>query len=220
MEGGDTWYYDEVTPVHGMFNIEGLSDGSDDLGILYGQAGTFTEGMIYDYSGDKNWIDRISPLEDAFTIFENQSPAYITGIANDAVDYKTIGSSFEFGGLSPTTISTDYLMHEYLDFFGISSVWVGVDDKASAQAELGQPFPNPTTGETHISMTLEEDTYIRVDVYSIGGQQISTLLDTEMQAGQHTLTWDASSGGAPQGIYFLRLHSDRETITRKIVLMK
>lgn len=220
MEGGDTWYYDEPTPVHGMFNIEGITDGSDDLGILLGQAGTFTEGMIFNYTGDKNWIDRLSPLGDAFTIFENQSPAYITGIANDAGDYKTIGTSFEFGGLSATTIPTDYLMHEYLNFFGISSVWVGVDDKASTKAELGQPYPNPTTGETHINITLEEDAHIRIDVYSINGQQLSTLQDAEMHAGQHTLKWDAISEGAQPGIYFLRLQSDRETITRKIVLMK
>ena len=34
MEGGDTWYYDDATPVHGLFNIQGVEDGSSDLGVL------------------------------------------------------------------------------------------------------------------------------------------------------------------------------------------
>jgi len=40
MEGGDTWYYDNQTSVHPMFNIQGLSDGSSDLSNILGQSGT------------------------------------------------------------------------------------------------------------------------------------------------------------------------------------
>ncbi|MEE4257433.1 MAG: C25 family cysteine peptidase [Bacteroidales bacterium] len=220
MEGGDTWYYDEPSPVHGMFNIEGISDGSDDLGMLYGQAGTFTEGLIYNYAGDKNWIDRLNPLDDAFTIFKNQFPSYITAIANDAGSYKTIGASFEFGGLNETSVSTDYLMHQYLEFFGISSVWVGLDDQIQVQAELGQPFPNPTTGETHIKVSLSKEKHISLQVYSIEGKLVNTIYDAKMRSGEHTLSWDARSEGVSEGIYFLRLTSDDESITRKVVLIK
>ena len=36
MEGGDTWYYDNQTAVHSLFNIIGMSDGSGDLGTIDG----------------------------------------------------------------------------------------------------------------------------------------------------------------------------------------
>ena len=121
MEGGDTWYYDTQTAVHGMFNINPTADGSSDLGTIAGQTGTFTEGMSFTYSGDNNWIDHIEPISPAFKIFQNQSPAYGTGVAYDEGTYKTIGVSHEFGGLndgnSPST--KDELMAEYLEFFGI-----------------------------------------------------------------------------------------------------
>ncbi len=107
MEGGDTWYYDNQTPVHGMFNINGTSDGSSDLGTILGQTGTITEGMSFNYSGDNSWIDHIEPISPAEMIFENQSPNYGTAVAYDEGSYRTIGASHEFGGLddgsSPST---------------------------------------------------------------------------------------------------------------------
>jgi len=45
MEGGDTWYYDDQTAVHAMFNINGVSDGSGDMGTVNGQNSTFTESI-------------------------------------------------------------------------------------------------------------------------------------------------------------------------------
>ncbi|MCD4745888.1 MAG: PKD domain-containing protein, partial [Bacteroidales bacterium] len=123
MEGGDTWYFDDQTAVHPMFNINPVADGSDDLGTILGQTGTFTEGMSFIYSGESSWIDRINPISPAFMIFKNQSPNYGTGVAYDAGTYKTIGTSHEFGGLNDgTSPSTkEELMAEYLDFLGIST---------------------------------------------------------------------------------------------------
>ena len=122
MEGGDTWSYDEVTAVHPMFKITGISDGNSDLDIVNGQTGTFTEGMSYSYGGENNYIDHIMAISPAFNIFENNSPAYYTAVAYDASDYKTIGSAFEFGGLANGTNTKQELMFEYLNFFGISKV--------------------------------------------------------------------------------------------------
>jgi PKD repeat protein len=121
MEGGDTWYYDPKTAVHPMFNITGVADGASDLGTINGMAGTFTEGMSFTYSGENGYIDHLSPVGNAFSIFENQSPQYFNGVANDAGSYKTIGASFEFGGLNdgPSRSTKEDLMKEYLDFFGL-----------------------------------------------------------------------------------------------------
>ncbi len=124
MEGGDTWFYDDPTAVHPMFNISGVADGSDDVDVLSGQAGTFTEGMSFNYAGDNNYMDHINATAPAFIIFENNSPAFFSGVAHDAGTYKTIGCAFEFGGLANGAgISTRVqLMDEYLTFFGIKKV--------------------------------------------------------------------------------------------------
>lgn len=116
MEGGDTWYYDDQTAVHGMFGLSGTSDGSGDLGTILGAAGTFTEGMTFNYTGENNWIDHLDAAG-GVVILSNQSPAYGTAVAYDAGTYNTIGASHEFGGLDAT--SRTALMESYLDFFGM-----------------------------------------------------------------------------------------------------
>lgn len=120
MEGGDTWYYDDPTPVHDFFDILGTDDGYGDLGPIYGETGTFTENLYFAYNGGNNYVDRIIPEEEAFAIFENQSPVYINAIANIDTGYKTIGSSFEFGGLVDGNSTKRVLLLRYLDFFGFT----------------------------------------------------------------------------------------------------
>jgi len=123
MEGGDTWYYDDQTDVHPYFNINAIDDGSGDLSIIQGQAGTFTEGMTYSYAGENSWIDYIVPANSSsFQIFMNQSPSYGTTVAYDGGTYKTIGSSYEFGGLVNDDYTKAELMEKYLEFFGFTGV--------------------------------------------------------------------------------------------------
>ncbi len=129
IEGGDTWYYDSQTTVHGMFNIDGTSDGTSDMSTVTGQTGTPTEGMSFTYSGENNWMDHLDAISPAQLILENQATTpYGTGVAYDEGTYKTIGTSHEFGGLvdgaSPSTKSE--LMYQYLEFFGLTGFAVNL----------------------------------------------------------------------------------------------
>ncbi len=123
MEGGDTWAFDMQTSLHPYFNIQGIADGSGDLSNVNGITGTFTEGLGFSYAGENVWIDRIGPLNGAFTIFENPAVPYDCAVAYDdtAGSYKTIGTSFEFGGLtdgtSPNTKAE--LLSRILNFFNL-----------------------------------------------------------------------------------------------------
>ena len=82
-----------------MFNITGIEDGGSDLAVLDGQAGTIAEGMSYAFSGDNSYIDHIEAIEPAQMMFMNNSPSYGAGVSYDAGTYRTVGFSFEFGGL-------------------------------------------------------------------------------------------------------------------------
>jgi PKD repeat protein len=121
MEGGDTWKFDPQTPVHPMFHISGLEDGSGDLGTITGISGTFTAGMSFTYTGDNQYVDRIVAVSPAFSVFKNESPSYYNAVAYDGGGFLTIGSSFEFGGLAEGTYPSTKmkLMEKYLNFFGI-----------------------------------------------------------------------------------------------------
>lgn len=123
MEGGDTWFYDPKTAVHLKFNANGTTDGNSDLNTETGEAGTFAEGLNFEYTGDKEFIDHLAATAPAFPLFSNVTPHYVSAVAYDAGSYRTIASAFEFGGLNdgdyPST-RNEY-MHRIIDFFGILS---------------------------------------------------------------------------------------------------
>lgn len=123
MEGGDTWVYNTPTPVHPMFNIEGLDDGNGDLRVLSGMDSTMVSGLFFSYTGDNKYIDRLAPVGNAVSLFQNSEPEYISAIAYDGEIYKTIGSSFEFAGLKDGEGSSvkDSLMAIYVNYFELSN---------------------------------------------------------------------------------------------------
>lgn len=124
MEGGDTWYYDTQTTVHPMFNITGVADGSGDLGTLQGQTGSIAQGMTFTYSGENSYIDHISAIAPAVLVFNNVSPSYGAAVQYNSGNYKTIGTSFQFGSLVNGTSPSlrDSLMMRMLSYFGVAII--------------------------------------------------------------------------------------------------
>lgn len=120
MEGGDTWSYDPKTAVHSYFHIQGDSDGDADTASITGVNGTFTEGMQFNYTGPNHFMDRILPQTEAFTILKNISPAYDNAIAYDGGNYRTIGASFELGGLQAAKSGEVEQLIQKIDEFLVS----------------------------------------------------------------------------------------------------
>jgi hypothetical protein len=117
MEGSDTWAYDTHTSVHPYFGIKSVSDGLADTAYVTGISGTFNQGFSFGYEGDNKYMDRINVADgvtDAYVIWENQTPAYYNGVARDAIYYRTIGVSFEFGGI-PLHLQNE-IIRKYLNF--------------------------------------------------------------------------------------------------------
>jgi len=119
MEGADTWAYDSPTSLHSYFNIQGIADGTGDLAPITGITGTFTDSMSFSYNGENKYIDRLGPAGSAFPILQNPSIPYYCAIAYDASSYRTIGTSFEFGGLNDATLPStkEELLSRILNFF-------------------------------------------------------------------------------------------------------
>ncbi|MBN3036744.1 MAG: PKD domain-containing protein, partial [Bacteroidales bacterium] len=121
MEGADTWFFDPQTPLHPLFHIMPVSDGTYDpeLELIMGQPGTFTESMSFLYDGDDIWVDHIQPMGPSFLVLENTgfSP-FGCAVALDAGMYKTVGASAEIGGMAFGSTPVEELVHHILEFFG------------------------------------------------------------------------------------------------------
>ncbi len=162
MEGADTWAYNAPTTVHDMFLIDGVQDGSGDLNMLAGLSGTFTDGMAFTYSGENSYMDRIEPITPAFLLFVNQSPMYGCAVANDAGTYRTIGASFEFGGLTDSDLPSTRtnLMSSYLDFFGVPQAQHGMVTGSVTEAFTGNPIAGAEVSVgMHVTYTNADGTF-------------------------------------------------------------
>lgn len=83
---------------------------------------------------------------------------------------------------------------------------------------LRQNYPNPFNPSTAIQFSLPKTTHVTLKVYNILGEEVATLLNTQMNIGNHTIAWNPQ--GLPSGIYLYRLRADGFTSTRKMILQK
>ena len=87
-----------------------------------------------------------------------------------------------------------------------------------AEYHLAQNYPNPFNPETDIAFGLPHTCRVTLTVYNLLGQVVDVLVDGELKAGYHVITWDASD--MVSSIYFYRLTSTDFTDTKKMVVLK
>ena len=81
---------------------------------------------------------------------------------------------------------------------------------------LGAINPNPTSGTSMISYSLQHDARIRLSIYDLQGREIAVLANGEQSGGAHVAAWQGSNIGA--GVYFVRLRTPTRTLTRRMVV--
>ena len=101
----------------------------------------------------------------------------------------------------------------------------GVPETHAAVGRLEQSFPNPARRATTISYGLTKRGQVSLEVYSVAGQLVRTLVDEvqESEPQDYVVNWDGTdeSGRAlPSGVYFYKLTTDASIQTRKLVLMR
>ena len=99
--------------------------------------------------------------------------------------------------------------------FGVSEDGSGLSPYDFA---LDAPYPNPFNSTTSISFSLQHKGWAHLGVFDLQGRLVSTLVESEMRAGQHRFMVDASL--LATGVYMLRLETETQTASQKLVLVK
>lgn len=84
--------------------------------------------------------------------------------------------------------------------------------------ELSQNYPNPFNAQTTININLDKDSKVELNVYDITGAKVATLVDGALEAGPHSVNWDAAT--VASGVYYYKMRSNGEELTRKMTLLK
>jgi hypothetical protein len=89
--------------------------------------------------------------------------------------------------------------------------------------ELDQNHPNPFNPSTTIRYCLPDKSGIRLEVYDVSGKRIVCLVDSRQEKGVYTAEWngkDERGTAVGSGVYFYRLTVGKQTISRKMVLLR
>jgi len=98
---------------------------------------------------------------------------------------------------------------------------VDTDDLASelpAKFQLDQNYPNPFNPTTSIRFNLPQSVQVNLTVFDVLGRRVATLVNDQMSAGTHQVTFQAA--GLPSGMYLYRLSTPNGSLTQKMLLLK
>ena len=83
---------------------------------------------------------------------------------------------------------------------------------------VDRAYPNPFNPTTTLSFAIPIDSEVSLSVYNMQGREVSTLIDGNMEAGYHSIVWDANSYAS--GVYFVKMMAGEYVSTQKLMLIK
>jgi photosystem II stability/assembly factor-like uncharacterized protein len=202
-DGGASW-----TPVSG--NLEEYPDGSGSgpsvrwVSILY-----VDEKPIY-FAGTSVGLFSTTKLDSMNTIWVQEGASTIGNVVIDMIDVRQL-DGFVVVGTHGNGVYSTYVT-EYPS---------AVEEEASspiASFELHPAYPNPFNVTTTIRFTLPKQGMAALKVYNVLGQEVETLVDENLKAGEHQVQWTADE--VASGTYLIRLSYEGYSKTQKVVLLK
>lgn len=103
----------------------------------------------------------------------------------------------------------------------IRRIPVGINQISSVvpeKFELYNNYPNPFNPNTTIKFDIAKSQFVKLIVYNMLGEQVSTLVNQNLTPGSYSLDFDASS--LSSGMYFYRIESQGFVQTKRMVLVK
>jgi hypothetical protein len=87
-----------------------------------------------------------------------------------------------------------------------------------SQVSLSHNYPNPFNPSTTISFTTTRRGAVSLQVFDLLGREIATIHSGMLDAGEHSVLFDASK--LRSGVYVYRLDAEGKSMSRRMVVMK
>ena len=106
----------------------------------------------------------------------------------------------------------------YVEFVYQKPTAIITENKIPSAFYVNQNYPNPFNPSTTIPIGLPAKMHVSLDVFNLAGQRVAQVLDKELPAGKHNIVFDGSN--LASGIYFYRVVTPKNVITKKFILIK
>lgn len=166
------------------------------------------------------------------TFSENEFPYFIDFTVNEYdcsnYDFPPYGTPYPIR-YAVKAIDKDNLYSDLSDFVGTE----GISNNGSKEPPpnssfkikdnknilfLGQNYPNPFNPITRINYSLPFSSDTKIAIYDLTGKEINVLVNAFKKAGEYVIEFNASF--LSSGIYFYRMITSANIITKKMVIIK
>jgi uncharacterized protein (DUF362 family) len=170
-----------------------------------------------DIAGDSLMLQLDAAKETAMVEIEvdglRLDKAVVSGFGNIRTQLAGIGS----GDHVIKAIAYD----KYLNASEAESIVTAVpEDRPVLASSYGllQSYPNPFNAVTTIEFRITQPGHVSLTVFNQRGEQVCVLVDGVLPAGIHHSTFSGES--YPSGVYYYTLKTGRDTVTKRMVLLK
>lgn len=133
-------------------------------------------------------------------------------------DHDVVGVNGFIGDPRQFTGDMMIITHNAINFVrGMTAIDDPIVDLPN-QFTLAQNYPNPFNPTTVIEFNIPVKADVRLDIFNVLGQKVTTLVGGVLEAGHHAITFDASEIGS--GVYFYRLDAGEFSKTKKMMILK
>ena len=108
----------------------------------------------------------------------------------------------------------------YIKVGKLNNITTGINDEdvLTQKFVLEQNYPNPFNPSTTISFALPQQANVKLNVYNSLGEEVAELVNGNISAGNHQVTFDASH--LSSGLYFYRMAAGSFFEVKKMILLK
>lgn len=190
------------------------TNGGDEEMLTYSRPAVDFIPIAHASGDDSAWV--VLGIEPGTTIVDADG-----NMTEDTTMYR-----FAAAGMHANSFGYDFATPNLFTFMFTGIDWVlGAGPVATADEpgipsgfSLKQNYPNPFNPTTKINFTIDKVSDVNVTIYNSLGQEVATLASGRMEAGSHSVTFDASN--LPSGIYFYRMKAGSFSQTKKMAYIR
>jgi len=170
-----------------------------------------------DYASDPD--DPDSLLNWSYTYLDTQK---ISVSINETTHVAIISGSHVYGTFRIAFTVTDPHNAFATDTLKITNLTTGVENQITGEIPkdfiLYDNYPNPFNPTTTIRYGIPHPCYVRLNIYNLLGQKVSSLVNKKQREGTYEVLWNAL--GFPSGIYFYQIQAGTWQKIKRMILIK
>jgi len=204
-----SYFQYEEKPEYQAIIIESIPDNPvfDEIGVF--KSGECIGAQKYDgYPINLQVYDNSSPDEYDYVLYSESKH-------NNIAERKYVSTAIDI---------EDKVVNNGRQMFSVINLSGGQDiDTTTPPVLSAMIYPNPMRGNTSIEIKSNAKSSVEICIYNLKGQLVRNIESSELAKGNTTFVWNGKTNdgrAVSQGIYFCKIKSPNNVLTKKLIVIE